>query len=183
MTKYFTYHIFNRITNQHYYGARWKKGCHPSDLWTTYFTSSKLVADLIELYGTESFDVEIRKTFETRRACQQWEQRVLTKLRVKTRNDWLNIAISAPPIRVGYKHTTETLTKMRKPKNIPWSKERKEAKRIDELNKIKNGKKMPSTKGLTIPSVQIQCPHCQKIGGSNGMKRYHFNNCKLRSDA
>ena len=26
---------------------------------------------------------------------------------------------------------------------------------------------------------KIQCPHCQKIGSSTNMKRYHFNNCKF----
>lgn len=30
------------------------------------------------------------------------------------------------------------------------------------------------------PKKKIQCPHCKLIGGSNAMKRWHFNNCKLR---
>jgi len=53
----------------------------------------------------------------------------------------------------------------------------------DELNKIKNGKKMPTTKGLKLNMPSVICPHCDKKGGANGMKRYHFNNCKLRSDS
>ncbi len=26
----------------------------------------------------------------------------------------------------------------------------------------------------------ITCPHCEKIGGNNAMKRYHFDNCKFK---
>lgn len=28
------------------------------------------------------------------------------------------------------------------------------------------------------PKEKIECPHCNKIGGSTNMRRYHFNNCK-----
>jgi hypothetical protein len=47
-----------------------------------------------------------------------------------------------------------------------------------------NGKKgMPSgRKGiLKGPQKLIECPHCGKIGGNN-MKRYHFDNCKIKPD-
>jgi hypothetical protein len=32
------------------------------------------------------------------------------------------------------------------------------------------------------PRPKLTCPHCNKIGGSSQMKRYHFDNCKLRSE-
>jgi len=35
---------------------------------------------------------------------------------------------------------------------------------------------IPYNKGLKYETVE--CPYCKKIGGSNLMKRYHFNNCK-----
>jgi hypothetical protein len=28
--------------------------------------------------------------------------------------------------------------------------------------------------------IKVTCPHCQKLGGFPNMKRYHFENCKLR---
>ena len=31
---------------------------------------------------------------------------------------------------------------------------------------------------LRKPKQKIQCPYCNKIGGSSQMKRYHFENCK-----
>lgn len=37
-----------------------------------------------------------------------------------------------------------------------------------------NGELIPNTKGLIMT-----CPHCNKTGG-NSMKRWHFNNCKLK---
>jgi hypothetical protein len=29
--------------------------------------------------------------------------------------------------------------------------------------------------------IQIECPHCGKIGGSTNMRRYHFENCKKKN--
>ena len=28
--------------------------------------------------------------------------------------------------------------------------------------------------------VQVECPHCGKVGGSTNMRRYHFDNCKKK---
>jgi len=145
MTVYFTYYLYHKPTKKKYYGAKYKLGSNPSDLWKTYFSSSKHVHKLIEEYGKDSFEYEIRKTFSNKDDCISWEQRVLKKLKVKTNPEWLNIAIGKPSMQ-GKTHSEETKEKMRKPKG-PWSQERKEAKRIDELNKIANGKIMPTTKG------------------------------------
>jgi hypothetical protein len=32
---------------------------------------------------------------------------------------------------------------------------------------------------LSKPKATTICPHCSKVGGSNAMSRYHFDNCKL----
>lgn len=29
---------------------------------------------------------------------------------------------------------------------------------------------------------RIECPHCGLVGGDRNMKRYHFDNCKLKND-
>ena len=34
-------------------------------------------------------------------------------------------------------------------------------------------------KGMEQPIMQ--CPHCKKIGKSNAMKRWHFDNCKVKN--
>lgn len=94
----YTYYIFHIPTNQHYYGARWAKNCHPDDFWVDYFTSSKTVKDLIEIYGIDSFKTEIRRTFKTAKAAKLWEHKVLKKIKAVERNDWLNKANGQPPI-------------------------------------------------------------------------------------
>jgi hypothetical protein len=33
------------------------------------------------------------------------------------------------------------------------------------------------------PQEIVECPHCSKEGGNRGMKRYHFDNCKLKDEA
>lgn len=90
MSTYYTYHIFHPITNKHYYGVRYAKGCHPSDLWTRYFTSSKKIEQLINEYGKESFIVRIRRIFNNPTEALLWERRVLNRLKVNKSEKWLN---------------------------------------------------------------------------------------------
>lgn len=82
---------------------------------------------------------------------------------------------------------------------IPWIKGKTHSEESKEKNKIAHlghtynqGRKhseqsrknmsvahkgqIPYNKGLKYEIVK--CPHCSKEGGSNSMKRYHFENCK-----
>ena len=86
----FTYLVKHIPTNRYYYGVRFKKGCHPNDLWTKYFTSSKKVKGLIKKYGKKSFQFEIRKTFKTAQQAMAWEFKVLRRMKVVERKDFLN---------------------------------------------------------------------------------------------
>jgi len=90
MTIPFTYLVKHIPTNRYYYGVKIKKGCHPYDLWTKYFTSSKKVKGLIRRYGKKSFIFEIRKTFKTPQAALNWENKVLRRMKVIYRDDFLN---------------------------------------------------------------------------------------------
>ena len=54
------------------------------------------------------------------------------------------------------------------------------------LKGIPSGKKgIPKSdetkQNMRKPQKLVECPHCGKIGG-NTMKRYHFDNCKKKSD-
>lgn len=91
MTTPYTYLITFKETKQKYYGVRYAKNCHPSDLWNTYFTSSKVVQVLLTQYGPSAFTVEIRKVFQTQEAACKWENKVLRRLKVHLREDYLNI--------------------------------------------------------------------------------------------
>lgn len=92
MTTYYTYHLYHKPTGLRYYGVRYSKNAKPTDLWTTYFTSSKYVKALIDGYGRDSFIYEVRRTFESREKAISWEHRVLRRLKVRTNEGWLNKA-------------------------------------------------------------------------------------------
>lgn len=89
----YTYRICWSKTGVNYYGVRYAKGCHPSDLFVTYFTSSKYVANYIEENGPPDV-IEVRKMFisdEGIRLAILWENRVLKRLGVVGRSDYLNM--------------------------------------------------------------------------------------------
>lgn len=86
----FTYLLKHIPTNKYYYGVKFKKSCHPNDFWTKYFTSSKKVKGLIRKYGKKSFIFEVRKTFKTAKQAMNWEHKVLRRMKVIYRNDFLN---------------------------------------------------------------------------------------------
>ena len=90
MTIPYTYHLYHKPTGTHYYGARYRKGCSPDDLWNTYFSSSAVVKALINEYGKDSFVATVRKTFKTRDAAVAWEAKVHQRLNVQESSHWLN---------------------------------------------------------------------------------------------
>jgi hypothetical protein len=94
----YTYRITHIPSGKHYYGARYAAECHPSDLFVTYFTSSKVVARLIEQDGVDAFFCEIRKVFIIPQDCTTWERKVLSRLKVVTSNNWLNLVVSYIPV-------------------------------------------------------------------------------------
>lgn len=70
--------------------------------------------------------------------------------------------------------------------SIPW-------------NKGKSGVQVAWNKGLTLgpmseeskkkkshphtnKRVKVMCPHCLKVGDISGLKRYHFDNCKMKCE-
>lgn len=89
--KPYTYLIRHRPTNRVYYGMRAANKVDPEqDLWQHYFTSSPKVQQLIEATGQESFDVEIRRVFETKEQAVAWETRVLRRCKVLHDARWIN---------------------------------------------------------------------------------------------
>ena len=86
----FTYCLTFLPTGKRYYGVRYAKGCHPSQLWTTYFTSSETISDLIEEHGKDAFTFEVRKTFIDRDSANAWETKFLTRINAAKHPEWLN---------------------------------------------------------------------------------------------
>lgn len=85
----YTYLIGWSAHNKWYYGVRYAKNCHPSDLWTKYFTSSKVIQDFRKLNGDPDV-IQIRKIFLCKEDAAIWEHKVLRRLRVNLNDKWLN---------------------------------------------------------------------------------------------
>lgn len=119
----YTYLIKFIPTDQVYYGVRYKKGCHPKEFWQEngYFTSSKVVHELIDEYGPEWFEYEIRQTFDDVNKALLWEETVLQRMEVVKSNKWLNRTDRKIFDNRGVKKTPEHIEKVRqanKGKNI-----------------------------------------------------------------
>jgi hypothetical protein len=85
----YTYLIGWTLHNKWYYGVRYAKGCQPSELWRTYFTSSSYVHEFRSKYGDPDI-IQIRKVFETKEKAILWENKVLKRMNVIYDEKWLN---------------------------------------------------------------------------------------------
>ncbi len=72
-----------------YYGVRYAKGCHPDELWITYFTSSKHVKRFSAKHGAPSV-IEVRSIFDAAEKAVLWEQKVLRRMNVEKDKRFLN---------------------------------------------------------------------------------------------
>src|SRR6516165_7968969 len=86
----FTYCITHVPTGNRYYGSRYAKGCKPEDLWTIYFTSSQNIHELLTKDGSDAFSVQIRKIFDSKENCQKFETKLLQKLDLAAKSNWIN---------------------------------------------------------------------------------------------
>ena len=69
--------------------------------------------------------------------------------------------------------------------SVPWNKGMKGIAHLNPGNRkpkdVEYRRKISETlKGQRkgIPQKKLTCPHCGKEGGANGMKRWHYDNCK-----
>ena len=139
--KPYTYLIKHKPSGKVYYGFRSANKVNPyDDLWKQYFTSSPKVQHLIETTGVDSFDVEVRKIFETKEQASVWETKVLRRCKVLTDDRWINQNIA------GYVVPTEESNRKISEfhKDKPKTKEHKQ-----NLSKSQKGSKRPwSVKNL-----------------------------------
>ena len=197
----YTYLIGWSNHNMFYYGLRHGVGCHPDELWNTYFTSSKYVKEFVKTHGNPDI-IDIRKTFKSKEKACIWEHKVLKRLNAKNRSDFLNqtdnIAISSEASKRG----VETMRNM----EIHPNKGRKKP-HLSEMNRSKTGElnHMYGKKGSLAPrygivgvlhpmfgkknpaaseaaKMRVECPHCKKLGNIANMKRWHFDNCKINKN-
>jgi hypothetical protein len=122
----------------YYYGSKTSKCrkndiANPSTFWKTYFTSSKYVHQLIEQYGTHTFEIQRIKIFKTGKEAREWEAKFLSRINAASRDNWLN-QYNQDGKFILKKHTEKTKLKMQKRKLTDEAKEKLRLKFIGEKN-------------------------------------------------
>lgn len=103
LTVPFTY-LVTAPNGQRYYGCRYARGCHPLQLGTVYFTSSKLIRGLAE-ESPADYVFQVRQAFigdstnlqDRIQQCKQWENKVLRRLGAVHSPNWLNQSEGVSP--------------------------------------------------------------------------------------
>lgn len=181
--KPYTYLVKCLPTNSYYYGVKYATDADPDMFWKSYFTSSKEIKSLIEKYGVDNFEYAIRKTFKDELSARNWERKVLRRMRVVNRNDFLNKFI--PGEQCGF--PTGNKNPMSDPAVIEVNQVNRRKTMLDKYGvssnwKTKEHAEQMSTRISSLNSKQVECPHCHKVGGFINMKRYHFDKCKFKGE-
>lgn len=144
----FTYHLYHKPTNRHYYGVRYKKDCSPGELWNTYFSSSPIVHQLIEQYGKDSFVPKVRKVFKSAEQAVRWESKFLSKVNAQHNDKWLNRHNGSDLFIGPHTHNEQSKAKIgSKIKGIKRSEETKAKMR----DRAKDREAKRRAKGWTMP--------------------------------
>lgn len=100
MSNYIPFTYLIKFTNPEtktvlfYYGVRYARNCHPSQLFVSYFTNSKAIKNLIKQFGIDNFCYEVRKEFPNDPIkAHAWEQKVLTRIDAAHRRDFINMSV------------------------------------------------------------------------------------------
>lgn len=92
MTSPFFYILRHKDTGIKYAGIKFAKGCHPSDLLTKYFTSSKVVSKMLS-EDINSFVIEKIIEFDNKDNLIEFEEFFLTEVNAAYSNKWFNQAM------------------------------------------------------------------------------------------
>lgn len=203
----YTYLIGWSKLNKWYYGVRYAKtkklyyssGCHPDDLWKTYFTSSKYVESYRKKFGEPDI-LEIRKTFASQDEAIIWEFKVLRKLNILNYEDWLNRSINGEfKVKGGEEHHSYGKKYSEDRKKLHSNAQLKRWETYDSTERDKKisdslkGRVLGCNKKKSIAAKkrkkhpwtgkkrkEVECPHCKKKGADFIMARWHFENCRFK---
>lgn len=135
MTTPYTYLIGWTDLDKWYYGVRYADGCHPDELWVTYFTSSAVVNQLRKEHGEPDIK-QIRRTFNDPAKALLWEETVLQRLQVDKHLKWVNLRAGSWPISI-LSEETKRKHKAARNKRPPASDETRR-----KMSEARRGRKM-----------------------------------------
>lgn len=182
----YTYLIGWSELNLWYYGVEygWRyKTANPENLWKSYFTSSKKVQYLREIYGDPDI-IQVRKTFKDALSAKKWEEKVLRRLNVSKQQKWINIFADTfrGIVDVDYEKAV-----------INWKKSFDKEKASDRMNKFWNDplfyekmiiyRKSPERKQFVSKQmIEVRksdpvqyCENCDKYIKGKGNWKNHIN--------
>jgi hypothetical protein len=184
MNQPYTYLIGWSTQQKYYYGVRYANDCNPTDLWAKYFTSSPTVKAMRLIYGEPDVR-QIRKIFTDKQAARLWETKVLRRMKVIRREEFLNKNDApAPPInnRIMSDSTKEKISAANKSK--PKSEEHKQKIREARAKQINTRKGQTQTeetkqkirearaKQITTDETKQKMSMQRKLAGGYGPKKH-----------
>jgi len=93
--KAYTYTIRHLPTNKLYYGVRKSTTV---DIGTTYFSSSKLIKQMLQAEPIENFKFKVRRTFLSYEEARLHETKMLSRIKAVSNPMVLNQAVSSPRV-------------------------------------------------------------------------------------
>lgn len=202
----FTYLLTHKISGKRYYGCRTAKNCHPNELWIKYFSSSKIIHDIIDKEGANAFVAEVRLICESRNKALLFEEKFLTRIKAARRHDWFNQSNGNNKF-VCTGHTKESCLKMSAdrsgPKNPMYGKKRVfSPATIQKMKQSRSGEKhhfygktlskehteaiSRTLTGRTLPDAQIAKMIKTKIANNTtgkGVKKSAIHKMKMKAYA
>ena len=116
----YVYKVIFLPTNQYYIGYRGSKNATPNDLFTTYFTSSKVISNLIKEHGVDKFAKEILAEFINGSDAYNFEQQLLREHDVEANSQMLNKRLTSCALDTFKTHTKKTKEQMSESRKSLW---------------------------------------------------------------
>jgi hypothetical protein len=117
-----------------YYGVRYKIGCHPSEFWNDYKTSSFVVPEFVALHGDPDI-IQIRQVYNSANSALSAESKVIKYMKLGDRSDFLNKTFLKRTIR-----TDNRIPFVKDWKgNIGYAKNQSEILDYQKIGKLKMG--------------------------------------------
>lgn len=153
-----------------YIGSKYAKDAHPSQLWTTYFTSSKTVRKYRKKHGDPDV-IMVLKTFSDPVEALKHESKLLIRLNTVASKRFLNQHDGANFKRAG-KHVLGNEPEYHPEITCPYC--GKTGTRGMHRWHFDFCKANPNRKEHDL----VECPHCGERGLKHHISRYHFDYCE-----
>ena len=197
----YVYQITHRETGEFYIGSKYAISSTPENT-TSYLGSPKgktaRCCRYKYLLSNEKhlLNKTILGVFDTKEEAVEYEAEMHDKLfndslclngAKQTSTKFSGVFIGKDHQMFGKVHTDESRQKMRLAKvgklRGSFSAEHREKIKLAQIGRKfteehKDKLKLAKVGATRIKNKTVICPHCNKQGGSSGMSRYHFDNCK-----